>query len=194
MGTASGNFNKTNLASANSRRLLVATYLITLSVISHVGSSTAPDSSVAFEISNITRDVAHTMGKYWSARFIPGPGGNHRQTVLTPHDHLRTFSASKAKHIIRVRFRRVSHEPFRLEMTWIGVYSRIVADPPASSLWLVEANVFRRSIVSPNVNEHHSALWDKVSLIHGVFQSGVRHPCKNEASRRGTPNIQASLA
>lgn len=51
-----------------------ATYLINASNISHVGSRTAPDSSVAFEISNITKDVAHTIDRYRSARFIPGPG------------------------------------------------------------------------------------------------------------------------
>ena len=62
-----------------------STYLITLSVISHVGSSTVPDSSVAFEIFNVTRDVAHTMDKYWSARFNPGPGGKTCRGVTGNH-------------------------------------------------------------------------------------------------------------
>ena len=71
--TVWANFEKELLASVDRRQLVVTTHLISLSVISPVGSSTAPNSSVAFEISNITRDVAHTMDRYWKAWFVPEP-------------------------------------------------------------------------------------------------------------------------
>lgn len=137
MGTVLASFKKINLAFVLvvTDYILPITYLITLSIISHVGSRTAPDSSDAFEMFNIAKDVAQAMDKYCSARFIPGPKKkSHWQTQpALPHDHLRTFTAAKTKHITRIRFRRVSHEPFWQELTGIGVHSRIVTDMPAPS-------------------------------------------------------------
>ena len=115
------NSKKETLARVEEKRVIITTYLAArMSVVSSTGSSTAPDSSVAFEISNITRDVAHTTERYWSAWSIPGPARNHQQTRLQPvHDGLRTFSAAKTEHEFGVRFRILSHEPFWQELARI---------------------------------------------------------------------------
>jgi len=97
---------------------------------------------------------------------------------------LRTFSAAKAEHIIRIRFWRVSHEPFWAKLTGIGVYGRVVGDLPApSTIRSARVGAFRRNMASPNVDEYHSAFGDEIPLIYIVFHGRMWYPYEDIASR-----------
>jgi len=104
-------------------------------------------------------------------------------TIGTTTANMRTFATAKTKHIIRTWLWRTSHEPLRLELAGIRVYSRIVADIPAQSAQSVNVDAFRRIMASPNVDEHHGTFGDEISLIRIVFHGGVRYSYKDIVSR-----------